>query len=186
MNFNIRHPQGHNYMTDPTIEDTDGQAHVANASAFASSDLFFRIYDESMAMVRESADYLELEGVIERQQLSQKLGLVYACESMRLTTRLMQVSAWLLAMRAIRQGELQPGEIDKRGFRLGAKEVCIGGPVRGAGLLPVRLINLLEASKRLYERVARLDQLLFADTGQLPAHNPVVAQLSRLEQAFNI
>jgi regulator of CtrA degradation len=173
-------------MSDLTIEDTDEQAHVVNASAFASSDLFFKIYDESMAMVREAADYLELEGVIERQQLSQKLGLVYACESMRLTTRLMQVSAWLLAMRAIRQGELQAGEIDERGFRLGAKEVCIGDPVRGAGLLPVRLINLLEASKRLYERVARLDQLLFAGAGQLPAHNPVVAQLSRLEQAFCI
>ncbi len=172
-------------MSDLTIEDTDGQTHIVNASAFASSDLFFRIYDQSMAMVREAADYLELEGVIERQQLSQKLGIVYACESMRLTTRLMQVSAWLLAMRAVRQGELEAGDIEERGFRLGAKEVCVGGPVRGAGLLPVRLINLLEASKRLYERVARLDQLLFADTGKLPAHNPVVAQLSRIEQAFS-
>lgn len=173
-------------MTDLTVEDIGEDLNIVNANAFASSDLFFRIYDESMAMVRESADYLELEGVIERQQLSQKLGLVYACESMRLTTRLMQVSAWLLAMRAIRQGELQASDIDERGFRLGAKEVCTGGPVRGAGLLPVRLINLLEASKRLYERVARLDQLLFADTGKLPAHNAVVAQLSRLEQAFSI
>ncbi|MDP1670871.1 MAG: DUF1465 family protein [Alphaproteobacteria bacterium] len=174
-------------MSDLSIVETGAQPPTNSASTFASSDMFFKIYDESMTMVREAADYLELEGVIERQQLSQKLGIVYACESMRLTTRLMQVSAWLLAMRAVRQGELKGGEIAERGFRLGAREVCVGGPVRGAGLLPVRLINLLEASKRLYERVARLDKLLFDDnTGRLPAHNAVMTQLSRIELAFDI
>lgn len=173
-------------MSDLTSGDLDLQLQPGNASAFAASDLFFRIYDQSMAMVRGSADYLELEGVIERQQLSPQLGMVYACESMRLTTRLMQVSAWLLAMRAVRQGDLKAGEIETRGFRLGASEVCLGGPVRGAGLLPVRLINLLEASKRLYERVARLDALLFGHNGQVTALNPVVAQQNRIEQAFGI
>ena len=171
-------------MDNLTLEGPASLQPVASATSFAASDLFFRIYDESMAMVRQAADYLELEGVIERQQLSQKMGIIYACESMRLTTRLMQVSAWLLAMRAIRQGELGAADIEARGFRLGAKEVCLGGPVRGAGLLPVRLINLLEASKRLYERVARLDQLLFDGKDQLPQHRPIVAQLSRIEEAF--
>ena len=157
-----------------------------NPDSFAASNLFFRIYDQSMQLVREAAEYLELEGVIERQQLSQQMGMVYACESMRLTTRLMQISAWLLAMRAVRQGELQAGDIESRGFRLGAKEVCLSGPVRGAGLLPVRLIDMLGTSRRLYEQVARLDHLLFGNTGRQPAHNPVVAQLSRIEQAFCI
>lgn len=157
-----------------------------NPDSFAASNLFFRIYDQSMQLVREAAEYLELEGVIERQQLSQQMGMVYACESMRLTTRLMQVSAWLLAMRAVRQGEMTPEDLETRGFRLGAKEVCLGGPVRGAGLLPLRMINLLEASKRLYERVARLDQLMFAQADMPVARNPVVDQLSRIEQAFGI
>jgi len=173
-------------MSDTITEIKDNQVEPGGAGAFAASELFFRIYDQSMAMVREAADYLEVEGAIERRDLSQQMGAVYACESMRLTTRLMQISAWLLAMRAVRQGELTPGDIDARGFRLGAREVCLGGPVRGAGLLPVRLINLLEASKRLYERVARLDQLLFADTGRMPAHNAVVAQIGRIEQAFSL
>ncbi len=173
-------------MSDLPTGDKDTLADPANAGAFAGSDLFYRIYDQSMTMVREAADYLELEGVIDRQHLSQKLGMVYACESMRLTTRLMQISAWLLAMRAVRQGEMAPAEVESRGFRLGAREVCLGGPVRGAGLLPVRLINLLEASKRLYERVSRLDQLMFASDGPLPARNPVIAQLNRIEQAFGV
>lgn len=167
---------------------TEAPGHKQEAigtTEFAASDPLFRIYDESMAMVRQAVDYLELEGVIERQQLSQKMGIIYACESMRLTTRLMQVSAWLLAMRAIRQGELVSDDIEARGFRLGAKEVCLGGPVRGAGLLPVRLINLLEASKRLYERVARLDQLLFEGQHELPSHKRFVAQISAIEEAFS-
>ena len=172
-------------MDDLELEDTAQTRPTPSATAFAASDLFFRIYDESMSMVRQAADYLELEGVIERQQLSQKIGIIYACESMRLTTRLMQVSAWLLAMRAIRQGEMGADDIEKRGFRLGAKEVCMGGPVRGAGLLPVRLINLLEASKRLYERVARLDQLLFEEADQPPPHRRIVADISRIEKAFS-
>lgn len=173
-------------MDDITIEHTDMPPGDASITAFAASDLFFRIYDESMALVRQAADYLEQEGVTERQHLSQKMSIIYACESMRLTTRLMQVSAWLLAMRAIRQGEIKAAEIEVRGYRLGAKEVCMGGPVRGAGLLPVRLITLMETSKRLYERVARLDGLLFANNEQPSAHNLVVAQLSRIEQAFSI
>lgn len=171
---------------DVESDDADTQWSASNAAAFAASDQFFRIYDQSMAMVREAADYLELEGVIDRQNLSQQMGAIYACESMRLTTRLMQISAWLLAMRAVRQGELQAGDIESRGFRLGAKEVCLSGPVRGAGLLPVRLIDMLGTSRRLYEQVARLDHLLFGNTGRQPAHNPVVAQLSRIEQAFCI
>ncbi len=173
-------------MDDLLIEDMDTRQYTQSAVAFAASELFFKIYDQSMAMVRDAADYLELEGVIDRQQLSQQMGMVYACESMRITTRLMQVSAWLLAMRAVRQGEINASDIESRGFRLGAKEVCLGGPVRGAGLLPIRLINLLEASKRLYERVARLDQLLFVNAGEATIRNPVVAQLNRIEQAFGI
>jgi len=172
-------------MDHLTVEALGRKQQSGGATAFAASDLFFRIYDESMAMVRQAADYLELEGVIERQQLSQKMGIIYACESMRLTTRLMQVSAWLLAMRAIRHGEIGSDDIEARGFRLGAKEVCLGGPVRGAGLLPVRLINLLEASKRLYERVSRLDQLLFEGPDGVPSHKRIVAQINAIEAAFS-
>jgi regulator of CtrA degradation len=173
-------------MDDLPADDMEKHQHPGNAVSFAASDLFFRIYDQSMAMVRDAADYLELEGVLDRQQLSQQMGMVYACESMRITTRLMQVSAWLLVMRAVRQGEIEADDIESRGFRLGAREVCLGGPVRGAGLLPVRLINLLEASKRLYERVERLDQLLFAHTADPAPRNQVVAQRNRIEQAFGI
>lgn len=172
-------------MSSESSNDNGSLPASAGISAFAGSDLFYRLYDRSMAMVRDAAEYLELEGALERQQLSQKMSLVFACESMRLTTRLMQISAWLLAMRALREGEISEADIPARGFRLGAKEVCLGGPVRGAGLLPVRLIEMLQASKALYERVSRLDQALFERVPQQPGQNPVISQQARLQMAFS-
>lgn len=169
-------------ITMDQISEPEERWCASNATAFASSDQFFRIYDQSMTLIRKAADYLELKGVMDRHALSQHMGAIYACESMRLTTRLMQISAWLLAMRAVRHGEITPGDIETRGFRLGAKDVCLAGPVRGAGLLPVGLIDMLGASRRLYEQMLRLDHLLFEH--RQPAHNTVVAQISRIEQAF--
>jgi regulator of CtrA degradation len=165
-------------------QDVDGQP-FAGVTAFARSEMFARIYDDAMQMVRDAADYLELDGQIDRNAMPDDLAPVYACESMRLTTRLMQVSAWLLAMRAVQEGELSGNDVKGSRYRLGAAEVCLGGPVRGAGLLPAQLIDLLGTSRRLYERVARLDGLLFDDvTGDSNA-NPVDQHLNRLAQAFN-
>lgn len=164
--------------------DATGQP-FAGVTAFARSEMFSRIYDDAMQMVRDAADYLELDGQIDRNSMPDDLAPVYACESMRLTTRLMQVSAWLLAMRAVQEGELSSDDVKGSRYRLGAADVCLGGPVRGAGLLPAQLIDLLGTSRRLYERVARLDNLLFEDAVDQGAANPVDQQLNRLAQAFN-
>ena len=169
-------------MNEINSTQTDEAGNEQGLISFANSDLFDRLYNEAMQMIRESANYLELEGVIERQRAPEKLAPIFACESMRLTTRLLQVTAWLLALRALKGGELTAGEYAARNYRLGSREVCLGGPVRGAGLLPARLIELLAASRQIYERVSRLDELLFNDAGQ--GANPVNAHLNRIEQAF--
>lgn len=153
---------------------------------FAGSEMFLRIYDDVMRMVSEAAEYLELDAVIERKRVQEKMAPVFACESMRLTTRLMQVTAWLLAMRAVKGGELTREDFVARNYRLGSREVCLGGPVRGAGLLPPRLIELLGVSKLLYERVLRLDEQVFSGTGQQGSANPVGLQRNRIEQAFSL
>ena len=165
-------------------QDDTGQP-FAGVAVFARSELFSRIYDDAMQMVRDAADYLELDGQIDRNSMPDDLAPVYACESMRLTTRLRQVSAWLLAMRAVQEGELSSDDVKGSRYRLGAADVCLGGPVRGAGLLPAQLIDLLGTSRRLYERVARLDNLLFEGAVDQGAANPVDQQLNRLAQAFN-
>lgn len=166
---------------DRVVEDIESGHSVAS---FANSDMFDRVYHQSMRLVREVADYLELEGVIDRKRSPEKLAPVFACESMRMTTRLMQVTAWLLALRAVKGGELTLEEYAARDYRLGSRTVCLGAPVRGAGLLPARLVELLGASRALYERVLRLDELLFGETAQAVDANPVNTHRNRIEQAF--
>ena len=63
---------------------------------FARSELFERTFQEGMDLVEETAAYLDGGGRQESKLLSRNGALAYASESMRLTTRLMQVASWLL------------------------------------------------------------------------------------------
>src|SRR5678809_807246 len=70
---------------------------------FARSELFERTFQEGMELVEQTATYLDGEGRQESKLLSRNAALAYAAESMRLTTRLMQVASWLLVQRAVRE-----------------------------------------------------------------------------------
>src|SRR6202012_2653901 len=77
---------------------------------FASSELFDRTFQEGMELVEETATYLDGGGRQDSKMLSRSAALAYAGESMRLTTRLMQVASWLLVQRAVREGDMNPTE----------------------------------------------------------------------------
>src|SRR5262245_11870102 len=155
---------------------------LTNALTFSGSELFKRTFEEGMAMVEETATYLDGKGRAESKLLPSKAALAYAGESMRLTTRLMQVASWLLVQRAVAEGEMSPDEAGKEKYRLGAREICRGKRSEAAELLPGKLLDLLDRSMHLYERVERLDQLLYGKE-QAPAAG-AQAQLNRLQAAF--
>ena len=75
---------------------------------FTASALFERTFDEGMALVEETARYLDGAGRQEARALPRKAAILYAGESMRITTRLMQTASWLLVQRAVRDGEMEP------------------------------------------------------------------------------
>lgn len=155
----------------------------ANALTFAGSELFKRTFEEGMAMVEETATYLDGKGRAESKLLPSKAALTYAGESMRLTTRLMQVASWLLVQRAVSEGEMTPDEAEKEKYRLGAREICRGSRAAdNLDVLPVKLVDLLGRSMNLYERVERLDQLLYGKE-EVPVVG-VTAQFDRLQAAF--
>ena len=70
---------------------------------FTRSELFDRTFNEGMALVEETAAYLDGEGRRDSKLLSRAAALSYAAESMKLTTRLMQIASWLLVQRAVRE-----------------------------------------------------------------------------------
>ena len=109
-------------MTTSTAEVSPQRAEVVRD--FVRSELFDRTFREGMELVEITAAYLDGEGRRDSKLLSRAGALAYAGESMRLTTRLMQVASWLLVQRAVREGELDPREACQPRYRLGAEAVC--------------------------------------------------------------
>ena len=124
-----------------------------------ATEFFGRTYGEAMTLLVEARDYLAYREPIERQALLPPVRLRMSCETMRLTARLTQIMGWLLSQRAVYEGELTPeGALDGQG-ELAAIEVCMDEDMAGTAALPQRLRQLLDRSRRLFIRVARLDEL---------------------------
>ena len=151
---------------------------------FGGSELFMRTFEEGMAMVEETAAYLDGQGRTESRDLPRAVALAYAGESMRLTTRLMQVASWLLIQRSVFDDEMSREDAASDKYRLGSKEICRGKPIEGADQLPAKLLDLLGRSELLYDRVERLDDQLYARKPLPEGNGTVNRQMRVLESAF--
>ena len=149
--------------------------------SFTGSSLFEKTFDEGMALVEETARYLDGRGREESRGLPRKAALLYAGESMRVTTRLMQAASWLLVQRAVHDGDMEASQATQDRYRLGSKEICLGKTSEGVESLPPVLQDLLDRSDNLYRRIARLDDVLFG--AEAPAAG-ARGQLDTLARAF--
>ncbi|MHB8529427.1 MAG: DUF1465 family protein, partial [Caulobacteraceae bacterium] len=119
--------------------------------------------------------------------LSRSAALAYAAQSMRLTTRLMQVASWLLIQKAVCEGEMAPEAACQASYRLHPEtDASNAGPMREP--LPLAMRSLLDRSARLFERVRHLDRRVYVETQGVdaPSEQPVLAQLQRLKGAFEV
>ncbi|HWA69719.1 MAG TPA: DUF1465 family protein [Rhizomicrobium sp.] len=153
-----------------------------DTEAFTDSAMFDRTFDEGMALVEETARYLDGKGREEARALPRKAAMLYAGESMRVTTRLMQAASWLLVQRAVRDGDMERDDAMNDRYRLGSREICLGVCAEDTGGLPAELNDLLGRSDSLYRRIARLDDLLFGEGEPAPAG--ARGQMDALAQAF--
>lgn len=148
---------------------------------FARSELFDRTFEEGMQLVEETAAYLDGAGRHDSKLLSRNAALAYASESMRLTTRLMQVASWLLVQRAVKEGEMAAQDACADNYRLGLET----GQPAAVEDLPFGLVSLLQRSERLYERVRHLDNRMYIEAAATEeAPRPVQAHFDRLSAAF--
>lgn len=160
-----------------------GSFDAARAADFARSELFERTFKEGMGMVEETASYLDGPGRAASKRLSRGAALAYAGESMRLTTRLMQVASWLLVQRAVRDGEIPMAEAASEKYRLISREPQPVAPFASSDELPEALKTLIVRGAAIYERVRRLDESMFSEDVSAEA-NPVSDQMARLTAAF--
>ncbi len=161
-------------------------APVPFAEKYAVSPQFNDLYREGMALVEDAASYLDGPGRRASRQLTGKAGLAYSTESMRLTTKLMQIASWLLVRRSVGRGEMTLEEAMKSRRR--AKLTCAGKPQLPDGFdeLPDELQDLVHKCDSLYDRILRLDRLISQSNDRAPSatDNPVGTQVNRLKQAF--
>jgi len=166
---------------DVPMPSPTGRSRAAIVDDFARSELFDRTFHEGMELVEETAAYLDGDGRRESKLLSRATALAYAGESMKLTTRLMQIASWLLVQRAVREGDMTALAACETRYRL-AERPAAGEPSDPD--LPIALVEYMVRTDKLYDRVLHLDRRMYLDAPEDDAVNPVQSQLDRLTAAF--
>jgi regulator of CtrA degradation len=170
-----------------TEMETGRLVSLAERRVFSNS--FKSLYNEGMALVEQAAEYLDGEGRAEAKTLSRVAATLYAAESMRLTTRLMQVASWLLLQRAANSGEMTRDQVasEKTKVRLDTASAQDNAP--GWNELPEKFRDIVARSLSLQALVRLMDEEIYG--GALPAErpkalpgNPVSDQISLLATAF--
>jgi regulator of CtrA degradation len=158
---------------------------VSFGARLATSQAFADLFRDGMALVEETATYLDGPGRQESKQLARPAALAYATESMRLTTRLMQLASWLLLHRAVKEGEMSLAQANKEKAKVKLSASDRHDP-NNMDLLPVVLRDLIMRSQALQNKIRRLDATIHnppvVDYSQ--AVNPVEHQLGLLKAAF--
>jgi regulator of CtrA degradation len=158
---------------------------VSFGERLANSQVFSDLFRDGMALVEETAGYLDGPGRQDSKKLDRSASLAYATESMRLTTRLMQLASWLLLHRAVKEGEMSLAQAskEKSKVKLSTAESFDPGNLE---LLPAPLRDLIERAQKLQSKVRRLDSTIHNQTASPPVAptNPVERQLGLLKAAF--
>ncbi len=148
------------------------------ASSGLTPKLVDSLYVEAMLLADEARSYFDACGRDDRLALDPVDRVGFSCESLKVTTRLMHIIAWLLTQRAVTAGELSRAQAGASERRLGdapeTDEVLLAR-------LPESAVSLIRSSEELYERVTRLDEGHF---GGAPAGSPVRSLLNRLERSL--
>jgi regulator of CtrA degradation len=134
------------------------------------------LYTEAMLLADEARAYFDRHGREERLALDPLLRVGFSVESLKVTTRLMHVIAWLLNQRAVEAGEISPRDARSDERRLG--ESPASDPALVARL-PDGALQIVRSSQDLFARVKRLEE-----GGAEPRPSPARSLQSRLERAF--
>jgi regulator of CtrA degradation len=136
------------------------------------------LYVEAMVLADEVRAYFDDIGRDARDGLGPMDRVVFSCESLKVTTRLMHVVAWLLTQRAVEVGELSAEGAREPSRRLGdAVETDAATLAR----LPEAARHFVEASIDLHRRVARVEG---GFDESLPMPSPARQLISRLQRSF--
>lgn len=171
-------------MSEPVRHDAT-TIKLAERRIFSAS--FKPLYNEGMGLVEQTAEYLDGDGRAAAKSLSRLAATLYAAESMRLTTRLMQIASWLLLQRAANSGEMTRDQVAAEKAKVRLDTASAQDSVPGWEELPAAFKSLVERSLSLQGLVRRMDAEIYGN-GAIAATplrvNPVSDQITLLNTAF--
>ncbi len=170
-------------------QDGLSTAPVSFAEKFTASQQFDAIFKEGMALVESTASYLDGAGRRQAKSLKPAIAMAYATESMRLTTRLLELASWLLVRRALKDGDITREEAQAKHRRMKLETIGRPSHVKHFDELPQNLRSLITSSFSLQDRIIKLDQAFqtdrdFDQASAAPVANPVGASMARIAAAF--
>ncbi|WP_106639524.1 DUF1465 family protein [Allosphingosinicella vermicomposti] len=152
--------------------------YAEDAHSRITPKLIDALYADAMALADRARAYFDSEGRADRMALDPLIRVGFSCESLKVTTRLMHVIAWLLNQRAVESGEMTPDDAIRPERRLGDAPDVDGELMP---LLPDRARDIISASIDLYTRVERLEE----GTVRIePPSSPARSLLSRLQRSL--
>lgn len=149
---------------------------VAASRSKVTAKVIDALYVEAMVLADDARAYFDMFSRDERDALGPVLRVAFSCESLKVTTRLMHIIAWLLTQRS--QTVPAPGVNPPNPGRLGGPTETEMASLAG---LPDGARTRIEASLDLYARVVRLDAEIRNDD---PTESPARALLDQLARAF--
>ena len=158
---------------------------ISFGRVYARSQTFRGLFQDGMTLVEETAAYLDGGGRVAARDLGRPSSIVYATESMRLTTRLMQLASWLLLRRSVNEGDMTVDQEadEKRKIKLDQLSTNMNGP--GWDQLPDAFKDLVARSLSLQKRVELIDAALFEQVQEFHIDtNPVGEQIEALSVAL--
>ena len=159
---------------------------LAERRVFSHS--FKPLYDEGMGLVEQAAAYLDGQGRAEVKALSRLAATLYAAESMRLTTRLMQIASWLLLQRAANSGEMTRDQVASEKSKVRLDTASAHADAAGWSEMPDAFLDLVNRSLSLQALVRRMDDEIYGKNAitsdSRRDSNPVSDQISLLNTAF--
>ena len=174
-------------MTDLLMLEKDAdEGAISFARGFVKSDAFMALFREGMGLVEQTAAYLDRDGRLDAAALPREVALSYATESMRLTTRLMQIASWLLVQRAVAEGEMTAEQALAENDKVRIPEQIAAAPAIEVERLPLGLRDLMGHSFRLQARIRHLEGQMSGREAAGARANPVQSQLDSLKAKLGV
>jgi len=173
---------------DIAFEQSNKGVTVLFGERFAQSEQFDEVFSEGMDLVERTAAYLDSQGRKDSRSLKTPVSVAYATESMRLTTRLLELASWLLVQRGVRDGEISEQEARERRDQVKLRTFGRPQSIKYFEKLPAGLKALIVESVSLMDRIVLIDEglRLGGEEAIAPAvkANPVSKQIAALQAAF--